>query len=174
MRRYGPAACRNSCWIVCCARFENVWTSRAPPTRKASGWRQPLGALGSGQQIRATVTVAGHRLVRDARPGVLVRGRRAGEPAPDPCGDRRAPGRVAGEVASATGIARATVASTLGKLARDGELERADLPGGRVGFRRARQQPEPAGQSTTPISAPNVDAAPTVSEDAASEALPTG
>jgi hypothetical protein len=36
----------------------------------------------------------------------------------------------AGEVASATSIARATVASTLGKLAREGELERADLPGG--------------------------------------------
>ena len=46
------------------------------------------------------------------------------------------PGASAGEVASATGIARPTVATTLGKLVKDGELERTELPGGAVGFRR--------------------------------------
>jgi hypothetical protein len=48
------------------------------------------------------------------------------------------PGASAGEIASATGIARPTVASTLGKLAREGEFERAELPGGRVGYRTAQ------------------------------------
>ena len=47
------------------------------------------------------------------------------------------PGASAGEIASATGIARPTVASTLAKLARDGEFERAELPSGRVGYRTA-------------------------------------
>ncbi len=47
------------------------------------------------------------------------------------------PGATAGEVAAATGIARATAATTLAKLARDGELERTALPSGRVGFRAA-------------------------------------
>jgi hypothetical protein len=51
------------------------------------------------------------------------------------------PGATAGEIASATGIGRATVASTLGKLARDGELERTTLPSGRVGFRKATDPP---------------------------------
>src|SRR5829696_6984328 len=45
------------------------------------------------------------------------------------------PGATAGEVAAATGVGRATAATTLGRLARDGELERTTLPGGRVGFR---------------------------------------
>src|SRR4051812_18768725 len=47
------------------------------------------------------------------------------------------PGATAGETASATGIARPTVASTLGKLARDGELEKTKLPAGAVGYRPA-------------------------------------
>jgi Fic family protein len=49
------------------------------------------------------------------------------------------PGATAGEVAAATGVARATVTSTLGKLARDGEFERTSLPGGGVGYRERRQ-----------------------------------
>jgi DNA-binding IscR family transcriptional regulator len=48
------------------------------------------------------------------------------------------PGATAGEVAAATAIARPTVASTLGKLARSGELETAELPGAGVGYRLAR------------------------------------
>ena len=51
------------------------------------------------------------------------------------------PGATAGEIGVATGIARATVASTLGKLARDGELEKTDLPSGRVGYRVATAPP---------------------------------
>lgn len=61
------------------------------------------------------------------------------------------PGARAGDVAAATGIARATVASTLAKLARDGELEKLTLPGGGVGYRHTRisksvraRLPEPA------------------------------
>jgi len=50
------------------------------------------------------------------------------------------PGATAGEVAAATGMGRATAATTLGKLARDGELERTTLPSGRVGFRLAVQE----------------------------------
>src|SRR3954464_12620101 len=45
------------------------------------------------------------------------------------------PGATAAEIASATGIARPTVASTLGKLARDGELEKTTLPSRAVGYR---------------------------------------
>jgi Fic family protein len=52
------------------------------------------------------------------------------------------PGASAGEIASATGINRATVASTLSKLVREGELGRADLPSGRVGY-RSRSTAEP-------------------------------
>jgi len=48
------------------------------------------------------------------------------------------PGSTAGEVAAATGIGRPTVASTLGKLARGGELEKTGLPGGGVGFQPTR------------------------------------
>ena len=62
------------------------------------------------------------------------------------------PGASAGEVASATGIARPTVATTLGKLVRDGELERSELPGGRVGFRASRSHDAPDG------AAPSADA----------------
>ena len=63
------------------------------------------------------------------------------------------PGASAGEVASATGIARPTVATTLGKLVRDGELERCELPGGRVGFRSSRPHDAPDG------AAPSADTA---------------
>src|SRR3954468_5684931 len=51
------------------------------------------------------------------------------------------PGATAGEIAAATGIARPTVASTLGKLARDGELEKTTLPSRGVGYRPAASAP---------------------------------
>jgi hypothetical protein len=51
------------------------------------------------------------------------------------------PGATAGEIAAATGIARPTVASTLGKLARDGELEKTTLPSRAVGYRPAASAP---------------------------------
>ncbi len=44
------------------------------------------------------------------------------------------------EVAQATGIASATVSSTLAKLASAGEVLREQLPGGRVGFRLPDRQ----------------------------------
>jgi hypothetical protein len=47
------------------------------------------------------------------------------------------PGATAGDIAAATGIARPTVASTLGKLARAGELEKTTLPSRAVGYRPA-------------------------------------
>jgi hypothetical protein len=52
------------------------------------------------------------------------------------------PGASTGEVAQATGIAKPTVASTLGKLVKGGELERVELPGGGVGYRPASGEPE--------------------------------
>ena len=48
------------------------------------------------------------------------------------------PGATAREIADFTGIARATVASTVTRLAADGVLERSALPAGGVGFRSAR------------------------------------
>src|SRR4051812_46482304 len=57
------------------------------------------------------------------------------------------PGATAAEIASATGIARPTVASTLGKLARDGELEKTKLASGAVGYR-----PESAAVADSPVS----------------------
>ena len=45
------------------------------------------------------------------------------------------PGATAGEVGEATGIARATVSSTLARLVEAGALERVELPSGGVGFR---------------------------------------
>jgi DNA-binding transcriptional ArsR family regulator len=57
------------------------------------------------------------------------------------------PGATAGEIAAATGIARPTVASTLGKLARAGELEKTTLPSRAVGYR-----PTDAPADDTPVS----------------------
>ena len=45
------------------------------------------------------------------------------------------PGVSAAEVAGATGIARATVTSTLSKLVADGVLDRVELPAGGRGYR---------------------------------------
>ena len=47
------------------------------------------------------------------------------------------PGSTAREIADVTGIARATVASTVTRLAANGVLERSALPDGGVGFRAA-------------------------------------
>src|SRR4051812_40671431 len=46
----------------------------------------------------------------------------------------------AGEVASVTGIARPTVASTLAKMAGDGTLARVERPAGGVGFKLAEPE----------------------------------
>jgi DNA-binding transcriptional ArsR family regulator len=48
------------------------------------------------------------------------------------------PGATAREIADLTGIARATVASTLTRLTANGVLERSELPAGGVGFRVTR------------------------------------
>jgi CRP-like cAMP-binding protein len=50
---------------------------------------------------------------------------------------RERPGVTAGEIAFATGIARATVTSTAARLTGGGTLERVELPGGGIGFRVA-------------------------------------
>jgi hypothetical protein len=50
-------------------------------------------------------------------------------------------GVTAGELAVATGIARATVASTVARLAGIGTLERVELAGGGVGFRLPKASP---------------------------------
>jgi CRP-like cAMP-binding protein len=47
---------------------------------------------------------------------------------------RERPGSTAGEIADATGIARATVASTTTRLAASGVLERSERPDTGVGF----------------------------------------
>ena len=52
---------------------------------------------------------------------------------------RDRPGVTAGEIVSATGIARATVSSTAARPAGSGALERVELPGGGVGFRVAER-----------------------------------
>src|SRR4051794_37200986 len=80
------------------------------------------------------------------------------------------PGATAGEIAAATGIARPTVASTLGKLARAGELEKTTLPSRGVGYRPAASTPADA----TPVTAttpelPDVDAPPADREPAAED-----
>ena len=48
------------------------------------------------------------------------------------------PGVSVGELARATGIARATVTSTLSKLVADATLERVELPAGTHGYRLAQ------------------------------------
>lgn len=60
------------------------------------------------------------------------------------------PGVTAAEAAQATGIARATVSSTLSKLVSDGALERVELPGGSRGFRTATAKPASAGDADEP------------------------
>src|SRR5215217_2096292 len=51
---------------------------------------------------------------------------------------RDRPGATAAELASTTGIARATVSSTVARLAASGALERTSLPSGGFGFRVPR------------------------------------
>ena len=53
-------------------------------------------------------------------------------------------GVTASEIAATTGIARATVGSTVARLVASGRLERVELPGGGVGFRIPEQE-SPAG-----------------------------
>src|SRR3954471_16420208 len=64
------------------------------------------------------------------------------------------PGATAGEIAAATGIARPTVASTLGKLAREGELEKTKLASGGVGYRPVASAPAADAPTTEPPATP--------------------
>jgi len=64
------------------------------------------------------------------------------------------PGATAGELAAATGIARATVASTLARLTTAGALERSEPPGGGVGFRPAPEPPAPSRSGQTAATKP--------------------
>src|SRR3954451_13401479 len=119
-----------------------------------------LAALGDAPPSRST---GQSRAVEPRRPARAPRGenlRRIREAVAE------RPGATAGEIASATGIARPTVASTLGKLARAGELERTELPSGRVGYRPPsgpaeasappQPDPEPIGGAPADASAAGV------------------
>src|SRR3954452_9241995 len=75
------------------------------------------------------------------------------------------PGASAGEVAQVTGIARPTAASTLSKLAADGEVERVERPAGGVGFRIASPGAEEAGDDQVPAG----QAGPSAAADGADE-----
>jgi CRP-like cAMP-binding protein len=66
---------------------------------------------------------------------------------------RERPGVTAGELAAATGIARATVSSTVARLATSGALERTELPGGGVGFRLPAESNVPSAGADVPDAA---------------------
>jgi len=108
-----------------------------PPPRSSAG---PGSARSGSGRGRSSARAARGENVRRIREAVAER-----------------PGASAGEIAAATAIARATVASTLAKLAREGELEKTELPSGRVGYRPSS-------------GAPAVDSAPV---DAQAPATPT-
>ena len=63
---------------------------------------------------------------------------------------RERPGVTAAEIAQTTGIARATVYSTIARLADTGAVERTEPPSGSVGFRAA---PEPDASAPLPAGA---------------------
>jgi Fic family protein len=99
-----------------------------------------LAALGSGADNGKTPSAPGRRQRRAGhRSTAGKRARRGQNLAKIRDAVRERPGVSAGEVAQATGIAKPTVASTLGKLVKGGELERTELPGGGVGFRAAHE-----------------------------------
>jgi hypothetical protein len=109
--------------------------------------RLSRAAYEESQRLEAALAALGERSARQATAASSRRAPRRVPRAPRGENRRRIrdvveqrPGASAGEIAGATGIARATVASTLGKLAREGELEKTQLPGGAVGYRRAREQ----------------------------------
>src|SRR3954454_18890030 len=73
------------------------------------------------------------------------------------------PGATDGEIAAATGIARPTVASTLAKLARDGELEKTTLASRAIGYRPAASAPAddtPVTEAATPPEVTDADPPP--------------
>jgi hypothetical protein len=84
---------------------------RAPSRRSAKGGRRPRGGRRSDGRARRGANREQILAAVAERPGSTVR-----------------------EIADATGIARATVASTVTRLAANGTLARAGVPGGRVGF----------------------------------------
>jgi hypothetical protein len=63
---------------------------------------------------------------------------------------RERPGVTGGEIAQATGIARATVATTLSRAVAASEVERTQLPGGRVGYRAAAEATDPGATGRAP------------------------
>jgi CRP-like cAMP-binding protein len=68
------------------------------------------------------------------------------------------PGVSAAEIAGATGIARATVGSTLSRLVADGVLELVELPAGGRGYRLAQTAPQTGAEAEDhpePASAPS-------------------
>jgi len=94
-------------------------------------------------------------------PGRLPDGRRPGRRGGSPARQRRRaapganrdailavvrdrPGVTAAELSSTTGIARATVSSTVARLVAVGALDRTSLPSGGVGFRLPRDQADDA------------------------------
>jgi len=115
-----------------------------PAFEESRRLEQALVAL----EADGTAAVRGHDVRQRRRGG---RGRRA---APGANRDaivavvRERPGVTAGEIASASGIARATVSSTAARLTGNGALERVELPGGGVGFRVPDSPaPDPAAPS---------------------------
>src|SRR4051794_40786747 len=112
-------------------------------------------AYEESRRLQAALDALGDGEPRGDGPAAAPPARRAASPAPRRTarGENRRrileivdqrPGASAGEVAQVSGIARPTVASTLGKLASDGEVERVERPAGGVGFRIATQREEPA------------------------------
>ena len=111
--------------------------------------RTSRAAYEESQRLEAALVALGERSAPQATAASSRPARRRAPRAPRGENLRRIrdvveqrPGASAGEIAGATGIARATVASTLSKLAREGELEKTQLPGGAVGYRRASEQPQ--------------------------------
>ena len=109
--------------------------------------RVSRAAYEESQRLKAALSALGERSSRHATLASSRPARQRAARAPRGENLRRIrevvdqrPGASAGEIAGTTGITRATVASTLGKLTRDDELEKTQLPGGGVGYRRAREQ----------------------------------
>jgi hypothetical protein len=123
----------------------------APPRRAASGARAPSTRAPRGENRRRILETIGER-----------------------------PGASAGEVASVTGIERPVVASTLSKLAKEGEVVRVERPAGGVGFRLpsvpsvfdapAEAEGEATGTGGTPAPDAAVDADDTGGAEAPAEA----
>ena len=108
---------------------------------------QARAAVEESRRLEAALgALDDERVERSPTPRASRQRRRQATKARAPRGANRAavlrvvserPGVSVGEVASATGIARATATSTLAKLVADGALERVELPGDIRGYRLA-------------------------------------